>query len=1320
VKASRVGAEQRSLPAARGVAAVESSGHSRPRAWALSNGTLTTWIRADGTGSSWFKGLALSRWDVGRTGQDGAFFYLRDRERGTLWSAGHEPTRRAPDRHAVSWRPGVLRIERTDDGIATCLEACVAAEVPLEIRRLTLTNSTTRPRTIEVTSALEPVLAPAPHHRAHPAFSKLFIQTDLDSARQALVARRRPRGADERPPWMACALLGPGPLEVETDRVRFIGRGADLARPRALVQEAPLSGTTGNVLDPILCLRRTVELPPGVPLHLTWLLGAGEDRAAALSAIEAGSGPGSIEDVFRSATGQALRQMRAADLDEAGAMRAQALAAALLQDSPEWRAAPERIEALRVDPTVLSRHGIDRHVPMVLADAREAAVARQVPWLMAAQRYWRELRLPTRLVVIADDPSRGTHHTSGSAATAGERLPEGVTLLRAADLRGQDLEVLAAAARIVIDTCRKAEALELEDALAASFEDLPATVEAIATAADPAPPLEAPASGEPAPGREPLEFFNGLGGFAREGQEYVIRLERGSDLELRLPPRPWINVIANPRFGCLVSETGAGATWSGNSREHRLTPWANDPLADRHGDALYLRDEDNGRFWSPLPGPAPGRSTAGYAMAHGFGYSRCRHDRDGLEQEVSVFVAPRDPVRFVRLRVANRSTRARRLTLVSYQQLVLGGTPDESERFVITAPGDDARGLTARNPFAGDYASHVAFATFATRAPVRSTRSGDQASFLGPGGGLETPAALRRAGPLDGRVGAGLDPCFALQAGFDLAAGAELECVFVLGEGASADEARDLLARYHDPEAIEEAWQEVRAEWQGLLSTIRVETPARSLDLLINGWLLYQTLSCRMWGRTALYQSGGAFGYRDQLQDAGAVGLVRPALLREQILLHAAHQFVEGDVLHWWHPPASRGLRTRFVDDRLWLPYMTSDYIRHTGDWGVLDEVRSFLHADPLPAAEHEVYLEPVVSEQSGDLYEHCCRALDRSLERGPHGLPLFGSGDWNDGMNRVGIGGRGESVWMGFFLVEVLNRFQPLCERRSDGERAERYRAVSDELRQALDEGGWDGEWYRRGYFDDGTPLGSSTQQECRIDALAQAWAVISGATRPDRARQGMEQVERQLISERDGLIRLLTPPFQDMAEDPGYIKGYLPGVRENGGQYTHAALWVVQAMAGLGRNDRAARLLEMLSPISHSATPVQVARYQVEPYVVVADVYGEPPHVGQGGWTWYTGSSGWMFRVAVESILGVTIEGGQWLRIKPCVPDDWPAFSLDYRLPGEETRYQIRAVNPRRHARAVVGATVDGRPATVVDGAIRIPIVHDGHDHPVDVELG
>jgi len=1135
----------------------------------LTGNHYATFLTAAGAGYSAWNGLALTRWNPDLIeGGGGLLLYLRDRDSGAFWSFGQA----SAENQECRFYGGIAEFRQQQNGIEALIEICVAPDADLELRRITLRNLSDRPRRIELTSYAEVVLNHWAADAAHPAFSKLFIQTEWVAESQALLARRRPRSPEESPCWLVHALVGESSgkgegVQYETDRARFVGRGYSLVAPQALVSAKPLSGTVGNVLDPIVSVRRTVELAAGGEAQVTLLLGAASERETALVL--------------------ATRYQQAAEIDAAFATAA----------------------SREVDGSAL-RVSLPSKIPP----------ASPPPFEKGGQGGF--------LSLVAKDQIKKFTEQEGSA----------------------------------------------------------------------------------------LQFWNGTGGFSAAGDEYVIRLEPDAEGRLKLPPQPWVNVIANPQFGFIASETGAGSTWSQNSRENRLTPWFNDPVLDPHGEALYLRDEADGTFWSVLPGPIP--QPVPYEVRHGFGYSRYRQVSQGLEQEVWLFVPPEDPVKITRIRLHNHRDQPCRLALFSYARLVLGVLPGDHAADLIIEQ-DAATGALLAENHNGDFAGRIAFAAGSPTATIPIHVTGDRAEFIGSPGSPAQPAALSGE-TLSGRVGAGLNPCFALQVILTLEPGETVEYAFLLGEAADRDEARRLIDRYREDGAIETTLTEVQASWRNWLDAVHIETPDPALDLMVNGWLAYQTRSCRLWGRSAFYQSGGAFGFRDQLQDAAALIYHDPQLTRRQLLLHAAHQFVEGDVLHWWHPPSGHGIRSRCSDDLLWLPYLAAFYARVTGDWSLFGEPVPFLQALPLERGEDEALLTPENSGETATLYEHCCRALDRSLTQGVHGLPLMGTGDWNDGMNRVGRQGRGESVWLGFFLYATLGEFIPVCGQHGDHNRTRRYAAFRRDLAEALNQHGWDGDWYRRAWDDDGVMLGSATSTECRIDALAQAWAVLAKAAPWGRAEAAMDAVERRLVSETDGLIRLLTPPFVNTSQDPGYIKGYVAGVRENGGQYTHAALWVVRALAELGRRDRAAKLLNMINPIQHALTPKAVAIYQLEPFMVAADVYGAAPHTGRGGWSGYTGAAGWMVRVALESILGLELVEGHTLRLRPCIPDEWPGFRLRYRLSDGDAIYEIAVRNPAGVAEQVVAVEIDETPGVVKECAACVPLFRDGRVHQVVVTLG
>jgi cyclic beta-1,2-glucan synthetase len=1284
----------------------------------LGNGRYSVWLTEAGMGRSSWQGEALTRWAGDRVEDaDGWRFWLRDLDLGRAWTV--TPSR-APARGAFSSEPGLLAWTRREHGIESRLEVCVAAGRDAELRTLTLRNHTDRPRLLDVTGCVELVLHDPAADASHPAFSKLFVQTAWDGARGALTASRRPRSPEERHAVVAHALVGEGVLEWETDRAQFLGRGRSTARPAALATRRPLTGSVGNVLDPVFALRRRVTFAPGESRRWTFVLAAGETHAAALATLDALAGADAIEAAGEEARQAARQRLERSGLTLEDADVAASLAGALLYGNPGLRAPEDVLRSAGDDAAARAALGLDRATNLVVVRFDEPGAGESWERLRRALGHWRQHGIDAALVAVGGTPEY-------------REAEPGVIVAGVLDPSAR--RALEAGAAIV---AREATHALLHSPAPADAADDAAAAGRGGTTENPggdqrpsARPLKRRG---PRRERETLAFDNGYGGFAPGGREYVVHVDplrrgnhgSGPGSGHRLPPLPWVNVIANPRFGTLVSETGAGFTWSGNSREHRLTPWSNDPLLDPHGEALFVEDLASGAAWSPTPGPLP--HPAAYEVRHGLGHTTFRLEAESLEHETRVAVDAEAPVKHVRVRITNRDEVGRELSLTAFASLVLGSSARAARR-VVTEHDARSGALLARNPAAGDWHDAVAFARVVTPPGATVTWTTDRAAFVGSGGELARARALGAPGVFDGATGATHDACFAWRVSFALAPGETRDVAFVLGEGADIVEARELLARFATPQAVEASAVVACERWDELVSRVRIETPTPELDLMVNGWLPYQTLSCRLWGRSAFYQSGGAFGFRDQLQDALGLLMLAPELAREQILLNARHQFVEGDVLHWWHPApdpsgrnVGRGMRTRFADDLLWLPYLTATYIHATGDEDVLDAMESFVLARALAAGEDEAYLSPERTATSATLYEHAARAIERSLRVGVHGLPLFGCGDWNDGMNRVGREGRGESVWMGWFLASLLEDWAAFAEARGERDRAARWRAHRAALAAALEREAWDGEWYRRGWYDDGAPLGSRTSDECRIDALAQAWSVLTGLAPPARAQQAMRSLEDHLISEPDRLIRLLAPPFQDTPHDPGYIKGYVAGVRENGGQYTHAALWVVRAFAELGRRDLAARLLTMLSPVAHAKAAEPARRYKAEPYVVAADVYGVAPHVGRGGWTWYTGSSGWMYRVALESVLGVTLERGRVLVVRPCIPDEWPGYTLTWRPPGREGMLvEIVVRNPHACSAAVVSATLDGVELSVRDGNVRAPLPRDGQGtHRIEVELG
>jgi cyclic beta-1,2-glucan synthetase len=1275
----------------------------------LSNGRYAVMVTTAGSGYSRWRDLAVTRWREDRTRDAwGTYIFLRDGHSGQVWSAAYQPSGVEPDTYEVVFSEDHIEIRRRDGAIATTLEVVVSPEHDAEVRRVSITNLGTRTREVELTSYAEIVLAPPAADGAHPAFSNLFVQTEFAPDLGALLATRRPRSPGEPQVWAAHVVVTEGEtvgeVQYETDRARFLGRGRGIRTPMSVIDGYPLSNTVGAVLDPIVSLRRRVRLAPGASARVTFstLVAASRDQALALA--DEYHDPATFERAATLAWTQAQVQLHHLGIDPDEAYLFQELASRILYSDPTLRPSSAMLTRNTRGPSALWRYGISGDIPIVLVRIDEPEDQGIVRQLLRAHEYWRMKQLAVDLVILneqAPSYAQGLQasleaqvRTSQSRLRHEEHEASGSVFILRADL-------VSAEDRILLQTAARAVLLSRRGTLA---EQVVYPQRSQAPAVPLPRRLPATKSVEVVPPRPDLEFFNGLGGFAADGREYVTILGEG-----QWTPAPWINVIANPAFGFQVSESGSGYTWSLNSRENQLTPWSNDPVSDPPGETLYVRDEESGELWGPTVLPIREEAWP-YIARHGQGYSRFEHTSHGISLSLLQFVPREDPIKISRLTIENHSGRSRRLSVTAYVEWVLGVMRSASAPFVVTEIDPETGILLARNVWNSEFGDRVAFADLGGR---QTAWTGDRTEFLGRNGTPDHPAALERGERLSGKVGAGLDPCGALQTIVELGPEGRVEIVLFLGETATVAEARSLIARYRTTN-LDAVLRTVAEHWDDVLGAVQVTTPDRAMDLLLNRWLLYQTLACRVWARSAFYQAGGAYGFRDQLQDVMALTVTQRDVARAQILRAAARQFVEGDVQHWWHPPSGRGVRTRISDDLLWLPYVVIHYLEVMGDAGLLDEVVPFLDGPPLAAGQDEAYFEPRVSEERGTLFEHCARALDRSLAVGNHGLPLIGTGDWNDGLNRVGHEGKGESVWLGWFLHTILWEFARLADARGEHQRAEMWRLHVSALKAALEREAWDGAWYRRAYFDDGTPLGSATNVECRIDSIAQSWGVLSGAAEPARGARAMAAVEQHLVRRSDGLVLLFTPPFDRGNLDPGYIKGYLPGIRENGGQYTHAAIWSVLAFAALGDGDKAGELFAILNPINHTSTRAGVHRYKVEPYVVAADIYAEPPHVGRGGWTWYTGSAGWMYRAGLEWILGFRLRGTM-LHLDPCIPRAWRSFTITFRY--HSSRYEIVVENPHGVARGVSSVALDGVPLA---GGAHIPLVDDSVTHHVRVILG
>jgi len=1297
------------------VRVISSPGTLVPEVQLLSNGHYHVMVTNAGGGYSRWKDLAVTRWREDTTCDNwGTFCYIRDVTSGASWSNTHQPALKPAETYEAIFSEGRAEFRRRDLNYDTHTEIVVSPEDDIELRRVHICNRARVRRTIEVTSYAEVVLAAPAADALHPAFSNLFVQTEIIHERQAILCTRRPRSLAEHAPWMLHLMTVHGAqaeeVSYETDRMRFIGRGRTVAAPQAMSDSTVLSRSEGSVLDPIVAIRCRITLEPEQIATVDMVFGIGATREAALGLAEKYQDRHLADRVFELAWTHSqvvLRQINATDAD---AQLYGRLAGSVIYANSSFRADAGILGKNRRGQSSLWGYAISGDLPIVLLQIGDLTNFELVRQLVQAHAYWRLKGLSVDLVIWNEDHAGYRQLLQDqimgliAAGVEGHVMdrPGGIFVRRAEQISDEDRILVQSVARAIISDRRgtlgdQINRRGLMDVRAPHlnlprFKPTHARRAEIQMTAPHLPPL--PSSD--------LLFNNGLGGFTPDGCEYVI-----TTVNELLTPAPWVNVLANPIFGTVISESGAAYTWSENAHEFRLTPWGNDPVSDASGEAIYLRDEESGHFWSPTP--LPSRGATPYVSRHGFGYSSFEHVEDGVSSELTVYVALDAAVKFSVLKVRNESGRVRQISATGYVEWVLGDLRPKSTAHVITEIDPASGAFYARNAYNTEFADQIAFFDVDD---ANRTYTGDRAEFIGRNGTLRNPAAMSYS-RLSNQVGAALDPCAAIQVAFELADGEEREIIFRLGVAGrrGPDDAGKLVRSVRGSTAARNSLEAVRQHWKRTLGAVQVETPDPSLNVLTNGWLLYQTLACRFWARSGYYQSGGAFGFRDQLQDTMALIHAEPKLVREHLLRCAAHQFREGDVQHWWHPTSDRGVRTHCSDDYLWLPLAMCRYVLSTGDTGVLDELIPFLEGRAVNPEEDSYYDLPGRSEESATLYQHGVRAIVRGLNFGVHGLPLIGSGDWNDGMNMVGAQGKGESVWLGFFLYHVLMQFTEIARMRNDTSFAERCQREAAQLRQNIERNGWDGEWYRRAYFDDGTPLGSAANAECQIDAIAQSWAVLSGAGDPTRSRNAMAAVDRRLVRRDHALIQLLDPPFDKSTLNPGYIKGYVPGVRENGGQYTHAAIWTVMAFAALGDSRRAWELLNMINPVKHGGTETGVATYKVEPYVVAADVYAVAPHTGRGGWTWYTGSAGWMYRLILESLLGLKLEVNK-LRFSPCLPADWETFKLHYRY--RETVYHVN-VRQLRSTNSKVGVTVDG----VEQPNQSVPLIDDGVEHEVEVRI-
>ncbi|MEY7999829.1 glucoamylase family protein [Clostridium sp. Mt-5] len=1267
----------------------------------ISSGNYSLMVTNSGSGYSKMDDIMVYRYreDV-VTNDTGMFFYIKNINSNEYWSAAYEPCKCTPEEYEVVFSPDKSEFKRKDGNLRTHTEITVSHEDGGEIRKISIANMSNSVREVEITSYLEVTLASYNADLVHPAFGNLFIQTEFIQNPTCIIAGRRPRNVDEQKKWLmqTIAVEGEqiGAVQYETNRDNFIGRNRNLVNPRVMDNDVQLTKSVGAVIDPIISMRVRIRIEPGKIGVVAYSSILADSKENAVKLADKYSDICNVNRMFQLSWTEAQLEMKYLGIKSNQINVYQEMASKILFFNDLFQNRCKYIMNMKSGQSALWRYGISGDLPIVLLIIRGEDHMSLVRQFLCAHEYWTLKNLPVDLVLLNLEDSSYTQPLQdklrdavNSSLSRIKRNKGGKIFIYNKSSVQEDVDFLKAVSRFVID----GEGGELSNQFMDNVDSIKDENRKDCTnyrhnqKANSSYNFEIP----------PLQYFNDIGGFSKDGRSYIIILKNYNNT-----PAPWINVISNKKFGFHISENGVSYTWNKNSRENKLTTWSNDAVMDGEAEEIYIKDETTGHVWSISPKPV--RDSGEYIIEHGFGYSTFKHEADNIIGEMTVFADTEDSVKVCRIKLQNISGDKRKLSVTYYAKLVLGVCHEQTAQHIYTGFNNEHEFLYAKNPYSEHFKDGICYMKILGGQELSYT--GSREEFIGREGDISAPEALQSEN-FSNKVGAGVDPCLAQNIKIELDKNSEGEIIILLGQEDSLEQISRVFEKYSNVEDVSMGLKKVKNYWKDLFNTIQVDTPDVSMNIMLNGWLMYQVLSCRYWSRTAFYQSGGAYGFRDQLQDVMALSYVDPAITRDHIVYSASRQYLEGDVQHWWHPFIGSGIRTRFSDDLLWMPYAVEDYIQNTGDYSILNEKVSYLQDEQLKEGEDERYNISNISGEKGTVYEHCIKAIERSLRFGSHNIPLMGSGDWNDGMNTVGNKGKGESVWLGWFLYSILDKFAPICRFMGDNECENKYLKSKEFIRENLEKNAWDGSWYRRAYFDDGTPLGSAKNEECQIDSISQSWSVISGAARESRSKEAVDALDRNLIKEDKGIILLLNPAFDKSSLEPGYIKGYVPGVRENGGQYTHAAIWAVIALAKIGDNDRAYRTFSMINPINHAKTYLNCQVYKVEPYVVSADVYAVGTHVGRGGWSWYTGAAGWLYRAGIETILGMKFKEKSGFTISPAIPDSWKGYNIRYAR--GKCLYNVEVVKSEKK-----GIWLDGN--ELQDGII--PFLREGK-HEVRVNI-
>lgn len=1295
-----------------------------PCAHVLCNDHYMIMMTTGGVGFSKCNDIMINRWRPDSLCNSyGTIFYIRNLSDKSIWSAGYFPLIKEPEKYQAIFSMDKIEYVRKDELIKTHTEITISPIDNIEVRRITLGNESNEDVEIEVTSFIELSNDTYDSDLAHPAFSKLFNETEYVIGSNMIVGKRRPREENEKKRFVVHFVVCDGKMlkgiEFETDKKRFVGRGNTLANPAAMNSNLALSNKDGQSSDPVLSLRVAVSVGAGISSSVAFFTGYCETWDEILALHQKYTVSYKLGDIFELSRVDSELEMFYLNMTSHQINIIQDIIGAIFYPSNFFRTSGDIIKRNSKNQTGLWRFGISGDYPILLLRINNVEDIRAAKDVVMAYEFCKKNLIKVDLVMLNEQEYGYTDEVNSllMGITSNLRMYDenpqkrSLFILQSHMMSIAEQDLLFIASRLVINAKTGfsywftkeilADKLLAEKRLPPYFakrnysrllteenqvENFSNNTNAITIR------------------RAHSEFYNNIGGFTNHGEEYEIRLNAGQKT-----PMPWINVIANEHFGFHISESGSGYSWSGNSRENKLTTWSNDPVMDPPSEVIYIRDDESGDYTTVTSSPI--NDGGAYAVSHGHGYSVFEHESIDIKQKMTVFAAQDDPVKIWSTTIKNTADRKREISMTLYVEWVLGVSRESTSPYLVTEMDRPANLMKVRNVYSANFGNIYAFVSSSEKIV---SYSGNRAEFIGNRGTLQNPEGLREK-EFTGTEGAGYDPCSAIMVKVTLDPNERKEIIFIMGQTnneASSPSMNSLVDKYCSLSYAKIELGNVKQSWKSILGQIKVETPDRALNLMINEWLLYQVISCRLRAKAAFYQCGGAVGFRDQLQDVMALLNVEPERARRQIVLCCSRQFIEGDVQHWWHQHTGQGVRTRISDDLLWLPYTTAMYVKNTGDYAILDEQADYLHAELLNPDESEKYFIPDTAQMPESVYLHCIKAIEKSLVFGIHGLPLMGSGDWNDGMNRVGAKGKGESVWLGWFLYTVLNEFAPICIIRGDEDRAEKYKKVAELITQNIEKHAWDGQWYLRAFFDDGTPIGSEKNEECKIDSISQSWSILSGAADKTRSLTAIQSADRHLVKEEDGVICLLTPPFDSSPFDPGYIKGYYPGVRENGGQYTHAAIWLAMAHMRLRDGDGAYKLLSMMNPVNTTSSYKGATKYEQEPYVITADIYSQEPYGGKGGWSWYTGSAGWMYQALICDLLGIR-KVGQRLYIDPTIPGEWNEYKVIYRY--GNTEYTIIIENPNSLQHGCNSITLDNE---FISGN-SFELVDDGVGHVVKTTL-